>query len=285
MQLCGRSIPAQNERSMPMLLIPSRRRYLYVRLALVAACAALVVTVRAAVPVQPTFAVASIYPSDPNGGTRMTLNFSGDSFRAVNVPLSMLIRMAYDLNDDQVSGGPPWIGSRRFDIIAKPETAGDPPLKPDAAMEQRRLMLQALLADRFQLKLHHETKNVSGYILTVEKSGTKDLVQDEGGDQQLAIDGGKLDAKAITMDQLASVLGSRILQSPVKNMTGLAGKFDGKLTWDPKQTLTVAPADAGNDAGPSLFVALQQQLGLKLEYHKTAADAIVVESAAMPSEN
>jgi|ERR1039458_88025 uncharacterized protein (TIGR03435 family) len=145
--------------------------------------------------------------------------------------------------------------------------------------------LQQLLAERFQLKVHHTLREIPGYLLTVAKGGTKGFEADENSTPSMSFADGKLEARAATMDQLAYMLAQRVLQSPVTNTTGLAGKFDLKLKLDPAQTRAAAAADTTTDNGPSIFVALQQQLGLRLEPHKTQADAVVIDSAEMPQEN
>lgn len=232
-----------------------------------------------------TFTVSSIHPSDPNAGSGMSINLNGDSLTAHNITLLMLIRDAYSLSEDQISGGPSWIVSRRFDISAKTDNPVDPSLAPDIAHSQQLRMLQQLLTDRFQLRLRHETKDRPGYQMTLAKNGPRGLRADDGDKPGLSVTDGKLHATAITMDQLASVL-EHVIESPVINATGLSGKSDLDLKWDPAQTRNAAAADAPlPDAGPSIFVALQQQLGLRLEEHKTPADSAVIESAQIPEQD
>ena len=239
----------------------------------------------AAAALQPRFDVSSVRASDPNAGRGMSLNVNGDSLKAHNATLFILIRYAYDLSDDQVSGGPDWINSRHFDISAKTDMPVDPHLNPDVARARQQQMFQQLLADRFQLRLHHETKDRPGYQLTVAKNGPHGLTADDADTPGFHVTDGKLHATAVTMDEFASVL-EHVIESPVKNTTGLSGKSDLDLKWDPAQTRNAAAADAAaSDAGPSIFLALQQQLGLRLEPHKTPADAVVIESAQMPQEN
>jgi uncharacterized protein (TIGR03435 family) len=247
--------------------------------------ASIAIHAQTAAPAQPRFDVATIRTSDPSAGHGMSLNARGDSLTGHNITLNMLIRTAYGLNDDQISGGPDWVASRRFDINAKADTPMDPNLKPEEAQAVQRQMFQQLLADRFHLQVHHATKEMPGYQLTIGKNGTRGLQSDSGSERALTVTDGKLKASAVSMDDLAMVLGQRVIQSPVQNATGLAGTFNIELKWDPAQTRAAAAADAATDNGPSIFVALQQQLGLRLEPHKTTADAIVIDSAQMPQEN
>ena len=242
------------------------------------------VVVSGTVEAQSSFAVASIHPSDPDAGNGMSISLNGDSLTAHNITLFMLIRDAYSLSEDQISGGPSWIASRRFDISAKTDKPLDPSLAPDAAHSQQLRMLQQLLTDRFQLQLRHETKDRPGYQMTLAKSGPRAPQADDGGKPNFSATDGKLHATAVTMDQLASVL-EHVIGSPVKNASELAGKFNIDLSWDPAQTRNAAAADAPNDNGPSIFVALQQQVGLRLEEHKTPADSVVIESAQLPQDN
>ncbi|HXE09352.1 MAG TPA: TIGR03435 family protein [Acidobacteriaceae bacterium] len=236
-------------------------------------------------PDQPRFDVSTVRVSDPAAGRGGSLNANGDSLKAHNVTLFMLIRAAYGLSDDQVSGGPDWIRSTRFDLSAKTDKPIDRDLKPEIVRVQQQQMFQQLLAERFRLRLRHETRDIPGYQLVVAKNGPRGVQSMGDSDRGITITDGKLKATGISMDELAMVLEQRILEAPVKNTTGLSGKFNLDLTWDPKQTRAVAAADAATDNGPSIFLALQQQLGLRLEPHKTPADAIVIDSAQMPQEN
>jgi uncharacterized protein (TIGR03435 family) len=238
-----------------------------------------------AAPDQPRFDVSTIRTSDPNAGHGMSLNARGDSLTGHNVTLAMLIRIAYGVNDDQISGGPDWIRSTRFDLSAKADKPLDRNLKPETVRVQQQQMFQQLLAERFQLRVRHETKEIPGYQLIVAKNSPRGLQAVSGSDRGISITDGKLKATGITMDELAMVMEQRVIESPVKNATGIAGRFDIDLSWDPRQTRAAAAADAVTDNGPSIFLALQQQLGLRLEPHKTAADAVVIDSAEMPQEN
>lgn len=248
-------------------------------------CTPLGAWAQASAVVQPRFDVSAVRASDPGAGNKPSVSLNGQDLKASNVTLAMLIRLAYGLSEDQLSGGPSWIGSRRFDVTAKADAAIDPKLSPGAAQQIQRAMMQRFLGERFQLKVRHESKSIPGYVLTVTKGGAKGMQADETGSTGMSLDGGKLHATAITMDQLADALSRGVLQTPVTNATALAGKFDVDVMWDLRAARLEGTPEAPNDLGPSIFLALQQQLGLKLEEHKTAADAIVVESAEMPEAN
>ena len=116
-----------------------------------------------------SFDVAAIKPSGPDSGNGLSVKFLPGGFAARNASVRLLIKIAYNLNDDEVSGGPSWIGMKKFDIDAKRDTAtttGNDKL-------QTRLMLQSLLRDRFKLKLRSETKEMATFALVVAKGGPK----------------------------------------------------------------------------------------------------------------
>jgi len=202
-----------------------------------------------------------------DGGMRMT--FSGPRATVNGATLQSLVMFAYDLKDYEIaeSGWPSW-SSQRFYVAAKAE--GSAALGPD----QFRVLFQALLRDRFELKFHREAKEMSGFLLTVAKDGPKmKLSAPDAGPTMSA--GGSDHAEqtfaAWTMDQFARQLTFHV-HEPVLDDTGLAGRYDFKLTWSDD-----------NSAYPSFFTALQEQLGLKLERHKGPVQIFVVDSASKPS--
>jgi uncharacterized protein (TIGR03435 family) len=252
----------------------------------------------------PTFVVATIKPSDPNrtddGGR---IGFSpGGSFDAKSQSLKELIEFVQDLGyynvEQRIVGGPKWIVSTKFDIEAKcdEETArafGKMPLKQQVRAEQK--MVQALLADRFKLRTHHEMRRLAVYALLQEKGGfkiepsAKAAKEDPG-----SADGppGNWTGDGVTMAELASDLsalpevGGRI----VTDKTGLEGRFDFTLKWTPDPTMGVMPPgpDSGvksDSSAPSLLTALREQLGLKLEMTKEPVDVIVIDSIELPTPN
>ncbi|HLH31851.1 MAG TPA: TIGR03435 family protein [Terriglobia bacterium] len=190
-----------------------------------------------------------------------------------NVSLKRCIRYAYNIPEDQVLGGPKWIDELRYDILAKVDHSVDEP--------ELLTMLQPLLAERFKLKLHHETRLMPGYILTVAKGGIKATVADPN--RHSGGNGGRgfIDSRASQLSGLTIRL-SALLERPVLDMTGDKRKFDFHLQWNPQDTLG---GDAATSDSPSLTTALQEQLGLKLESRKVNADVLVVDRAELPSEN
>jgi uncharacterized protein (TIGR03435 family) len=220
------------------------------------------------------FEVASIKPASPDEAGISGGDGRNGVLKMWNVTLKRLIRSAYSIPEDQILGGPKWIDELSYDILAKADhPAGGPELLT---------MLQSLLADRFRLQLHRETRTVSGYTLTVAKGGIKatpaDPSRHSGGN------GGRgfIDSSASRLSGLTIRL-SELLERPVVDMTGDNRKFDFHLTWTPDET--PRGMDSAAPDGPSLFTALQEQLGLKLESGKVSADVLVVDHAELPTEN
>lgn len=233
-----------------------------------------------------SFDVASIKPSKTDDRRAAFQIMPGGRISLKNIPVRMLIQQAYNVRDFQVNGGPSWM-SDRFDIIAKAE--GD----ADVSQEQLRTMMQALLADRFQLKLHHETKELPIYALVIGKNGIK--MRESAGDPQqrrmIRMGRGSVNGQQMSMDMLAMQLSNQLGRTVI-DKTGLKGGYDITLEWTPDQAVSVAgPGDGGgenhpaSDTGPSLFTALQEQLGLKLESQKGPVDILVIDRLERPSEN
>jgi uncharacterized protein (TIGR03435 family) len=231
----------------------------------------------------PSFDAASIRPSKPMGpGDRIGLSLMpGGRLSITNFTLKQLITFAFDLKRPQVLGGPGWIDADRFDIEAKPETAAD--------IRQGRRIVQTLLAERFKLTFHRETREMPVYALVVARNGPKLVETKPGGAAPLfRVGPGTVDAQGgATLAQLASVLAG-IAGRTVVDKTGISGIYDLKLEWTPSETdsLPDLPIDLrGPDGGPSIFTAVQEQLGLKLESQKGPVEILVVDRAERPSEN
>jgi uncharacterized protein (TIGR03435 family) len=247
----------------------------------------------------PQFEVASIKPSAPDSNLKVDFASGGKLF-ITNATLRFLIKIAYDIGDDQLTGGPGWIGSKRFDLAATPERplGGDPKnMAPDQILvfhKPVQLRLQRLLAERFQLELRREATPMSIFGLVVGKGGPKKLtVTKSTGDPQLNAKSGNgvLNAVGVDMATLAKFLSEGQTGRPVVDMTGLKGKYDFHLEWAPDTSQNSLPADSGANQPPadaggiSIFTALQQQLGLKLDARTDAADRLVVMRAELPSAN
>ena len=247
----------------------------------------------------PGFEVASIKPSSPDASLRVDFAPGGKLY-ITNATLRFLIKIAYDIGDDQLAGGPGWVGSKRFDLAATPDrpVGGDPKnMAPDQILafhKPARLRLQRLLADRFQLELRRESTPMPVYSLVLAKGGPKKLTPTKStGDPQPngKFGSGLLNAVGVDMNTLAHFLSEGQTGRPVVDMTGLKGRFDFRLDWTPEPSLNpLAPDGAANPQAPdlggiSIFTALQQQLGLKLDARTSAADRLVVVRAELPSAN
>ena len=240
---------------------------------------------------KPAFEVATIKPSDPaRPGKLFTVR--GQEVITINTTLSDLITMAYDLHRQQISGGPAWFESDKYDITGKPEVPGQP------NVAQLKMMLQKLLVDRFQLKFHTEKKELSAYAITIGKTGSK-LTKSQSDPNGLpglffgrGTPGMTFNVRNATIAEVASVLQGSILDKPVVDQTGLSEKYDFllKFTPDPGQGAGFGgppqpPAADNLDAPPDIITAFQQQLGLKLENTKTQVGVMVIDRVAKPSEN
>jgi uncharacterized protein (TIGR03435 family) len=308
---------------------------------------------QAETPAPQSFEVASIKPSAAQGGMMIKMQIGtspGGRYTATGVTVRMLIQQAYDLKDYQISGAPGWLSTERYDIVAKAET-------PNISREQLRVLLQSLLAERFNLKVRRETKELPIYALVVAKDGPKMPKSENqpgpgtdpqppgvsktgeagaappikmagtggapiilsgvgpggaggmtaagggGGGGSIAVmstsAGGKgnavmkmgpgqINAKGAPMSFLVSLLTMQ-LGRPVLDKTGLEGNYDITLQYAPDETqrgLTVGAPEAPPSAdigGPSIFTALQDQLGLKLEAQKGPVEILVIEHVDRPS--
>ena len=229
----------------------------------------------------PTFEAASVKPNK-SGDRNVSIRRSPGRFTTTNTTLKMLITFAYDIRGHQLSGGPSWLDSDRYDIVAKAEGA-------DPSEAQLKQMVQALLADRFQLTIHREMKEMPVYALVVGKNGSK-LHQAEGTGPQMRMGRGQLTAQKVSLELFAKQLATQLGRSVIDS-TGLKGDFDFKLEWTPDANQPMglkegvdgpAPADS---SGPTIFTAVQEQLGLKLEAQKGPVELLVIDRAEKASEN
>jgi len=235
----------------------------------------------------PVFEVATIKPSRPETQGKGIM-VRGRNFSTVNTSLSDLITFAYALHARQITEGPAWLESEKYDLTAKPDAEGQPNDK------QWKTMLQKLLADRFKLTFHRDKKELSVFAIVVGKNGPKltKSAGDPNGLPGLFFRGlGDLPARNATMADFAGVMQTAVLDRPVVDQTGLSGRFDFELKWTPDETQfgglgvrVPAPSDDPS-APPDLFTAIQQQLGLKLQPTKAPVEVLVVDRVEKPSEN
>ena len=242
-----------------------------------------------------TFEVASLKPSAPDAPGMFIRPLPGGGLRIAGASLKNLISLAYGVRGFQISGGPEWVDTQRFDIEARAETsdAAAPTDPAKMSEEQRKITerLRNLLADRFQLTLHRETKEQPVYALVVAKGGPKFQESTEASGL-IRMGRGTLTGRATRLGMLALNL-SNELGRRVIDKTGLTGKYSFELKWTPIQPSAASlgpppgaelppPADSN---GPSIFTALPEQLGLRLESQKGPVEILVIDRAEKPSEN
>ncbi len=236
----------------------------------------------------PSFEVATIKPSKPDD-QRKAFIVNGNQFHIINQPLTQIISFAFDVQAKQVIGLPDWADSDKFDIDGKPDGEGAPSGK------QWKTMIQKLLADRFQFKFHKDKKELSVYVLSVSKTGQKMTKDDSNpnGLPALFFQGGlgKLNVRNALMTDFTGLMQSAVLDRPVLDQTGLAGRWDFTLNWTPDDSqfggmgAKVPPPTDSADAPPNLYTAIQEQIGLKLDATKAPADVMVIDHVEKPSAN
>jgi uncharacterized protein (TIGR03435 family) len=247
-----------------------------------------------------SFEVASVKPNKGDGPTESGTQ-PGGRVTMINVPLRMLIRSAYQVQDEQIVDAPNWINTEHFDVMAKAATEiprptpGNPGPLPS--------MMRSLLIERFKLAVHRETREFPAYALqlarrdgklgpqlhpsTVDCAAIATARGGSAGPPPAGTDrprcgiraaGGQMIAGGLPLSQLASLLSS-IVQRVVIDKTGLTGNFDFELKWTPDRTPAGTPASAApsDPDAPSIFTALQEQLGLKLESAKNPVEVLVVD--------
>jgi uncharacterized protein (TIGR03435 family) len=247
------------------------------------------------------FDVVSIKADKSESGMIRVMN-KPDGYSGTNITLKMVLEMAYGIKEDLISGEPSWVDSSNFDIEAKltPEDAAAlKNLTDDERSLARKHMFQTFLADRFQLKAHVETKQLPVYELVLAKGGLKMKKAIPGDTYAKGVkgpdgvahagmmsirnegSGEALIGQGISVTSLVGML-SRQVHRTVLDKTGLTGNYDITLKWTTEDNS--APAD-GDDAAPSLFTALEEQLGLRLQSAKGPVDTLVVDHVEKPSEN
>jgi uncharacterized protein (TIGR03435 family) len=237
----------------------------------------------------PDFEVATIKPSKPNNPGK-TIDFEGRHFTMVNYNVNDLLSDAYGLHARQIIGAPAWFDTELFDIDGVPDVPGEPSDK------QAGLMLQKLLADRFALKFHHEQRELSVFAITVAKGGPKMTVSVTGQGNEDVFEFGRLGdltASNITMDEFAKEMQGSVTDRPVVDRTGLTEHYDFRLRWTPDdsqfaqfRSAGVAVRNRDNPNGPPpLEVAMQLQIGLRIDPVKAMVDVIVIDHVEHPSPN
>ena len=228
----------------------------------------------------PVYEVASIKTNRSANGMER-IGFTPDGFTATGATLQMLIGLAYGVQDKQISGGPNWLNSEKFDIETRMDDAVADELR-EFSFDQRNLAsqpLQALLAERFKLKLHRETKEFPVYALIIAKNGPK--IHDSQPGMGLLIGTGQLVSKGARLSMFVHRL-SLLTGRPVLDRTGLKGNYDFTLKWMPESQ---TPYTATADSGSSIFTALPEQLGLALQSQERPVEILVIDHVEKASEN
>ena len=239
------------------------------------------------VAVAPSYATVSIKP-DKSGLQRQGLKLGPGELIVTNETLQMMIRDAFQIEFDQIHGGPDWLNTERYDVQAKVDKSALEKLKnlgqEQGDLEQRR-MLQALLADRFRLAVHRDTRAVQGYDLVVAENGPK-LQQSLPGDAEaqgrvIQVGNGHITGREVPIATLASLLSEQLGQTVV-DRTGLTNHYDVTLEWP----------TSGDGQGPSsiesskaaILAAVQDELGLKLEPREAPMEILVIDHVEKPLE-
>lgn len=233
---------------------------------------------------QPAFEVVSIKPtpSDAQGSSISMGRGGGNLFASTNHSVKDLIAFAYLLHPKQVIGGPAWAQDERYDVTGKPDTAGLP------NVAQFQAMVRKLLTSHFGLAFHREKKELSVYTITIAKGGAKEPKAPKSRNSgTLPVFGsnspGVLTIQNMTMTSFAEYVQSRFLDKPVVDRTGLEGRYDFQLRWQPDLAAAVPAPDA--EPLPDIFTAFQQQLGLRLGAAKAPADTLVIDRLDRPAAN
>jgi uncharacterized protein (TIGR03435 family) len=246
------------------------------------------------------FEVATIKLTANHDGRSYVQVLPGGGLRVSGATLKGLLASAYQVRSFQISSGPGWIDSEHFDVIGKADRSAGSEDQPgdlrqvserqyQTRQEQMRPKLQALLADRFQLRLHREMREQPVYVLVVSKSGTR--LRQSAEFRGLRVGGGQLIGNGATLEMLTTALAGQLGGRSVLDRTELKGAFEFKLEWTPDRGDSGPPSQgvevplAAPPTGPSLFTALEEQLGLRLESAKGPVEFLVIDHVERPSGN
>jgi len=233
----------------------------------------------------PTFEVASV-KLNTSGDFRSSTNSSTGELFIRNSTLKSIIQSAYDVREYSFSG-PDWLATVRFDVSAKLPPSDSAQTSREERQFRRRQMLQNFLADRFKLETHRETRTLPGYALVVGRKAPKLAVSERKDGTSISTNNGSLNGSGMTMASLANMVAIE-LRSPVADMTGVEGRYDIKLEWSKDDPRGTGESGDGKsvDTRPSIFTALQETLGLKLEGRKIPVEILVVDHVERtPTEN
>jgi uncharacterized protein (TIGR03435 family) len=236
----------------------------------------------------PGIEVATVKPSDPNKPGKL-FSIHGRHVFTINTTMNDLVTFAYGLHVKQIVGAPDWFATQKYDVDAIPDVEGQPDTK------QFKIIFQKVLTERFMLKFHRDKKELAVYAITVSKTGpklTKSERKPSDPNDFMFHKLGGLRVGNATMVDFAEGMQGAVMDKPVVDQTGLTDRYDFTLDWTPDDSQFSAfgprpptpPSDDPN-APPSLYTAMQEQLGLRLEPTKAMADVIVIDHVEKPSEN
>jgi uncharacterized protein (TIGR03435 family) len=233
---------------------------------------------------KPSFQVVSVKANANSGFSPTSMRIAGNRFIATGMPLRPLIMQFYNLRDFQIQGGPNWINTDQWDIeaVADDVVLQMVDLENPGRMTRASLMMQSLVEDRFQFKFHRETKELPVYELTVAKNGPKIKPSANQTPGNRRVGRGQIEIEAHPFATFAYLL-ARQLDHALIDKTNLKGLYDIQLQWNTELTSVAEPSPSSDR--PSIFTALQEQLGLKLESTKGPVEILVIDSAQKPSEN
>ncbi len=233
----------------------------------------------------PGFEVATIKPSQAD--EQRSVMVVGTRLATKATSLVDLMMFAYGVHPSQIADGPEWMTAEKFDVVVQPNMPGRP------STAQMRSIVQQLLADRFKLAFHHAQRELPVYRIVTAKGGprlTPSTKEEQGNNTAaIGITPGLMTVINATLSEFASLMQRYVrLDRPIMDRTGIAGKYDYKLSWTPdfSQFDGNPPGPARNDENaPTLYTAIQEQLGLKLEAAKEPADVLVIDHVERPSDN
>src|ERR1017187_9519910 len=230
-----------------------------------------------------SFDVASIRPH-ALGDERFHVKIpSNGRFAATGITAKLVLMLAYDIQESQIVGGPSWLATEKWDVEAKSTD------QVAHSAEETHHMLQSLLGERFALRIHRQTEQRPAYILVVGKGGPKFKAAEQDGSTNYRITGNSISLERGDLARMVQLL-STALGKPVIDRTGLGGRYDLSLLWDDAPILQGgvpgldAPVKTGDDRG-SIFTAIRDQLGLRLDPMRAAVEVIVVDRIERPSQN
>lgn len=231
----------------------------------------------------PGIEVSTVKLSPPDTRGR-GIGFRGATLNITNYNLLNAITFAYDVHEQQVSGGPAWKSTDRFEIVIKPDTPGQPNPR------QMRRLIQKVLTERFQLAFHTDQRDVSVYAITQPANTTLKMTPATPGPNLPTLRyprAGLLPARNATLTELAQSLQTAVMDRPVINLTKIEGRFDFTLDWMPDQTqfATFGRVNVPENGKPNIYEAFREQLGLRLEATRAPADIMVIDKVEKPSEN